>query len=622
MGKRKVETFMDVLMTDKEFKKRFERKYQNLCISEQIARARKTVAERARDVLKLILTLSIIIFFAFSGKSMGAERVAYSPTPGKYGGQITLAAISDPRSFNPILAKETSTTAITGHLFEGLVRINGITLEPEPCLAKSWEVTSGGLVWTFHLREGVEWSDGKPFTADDVVFTFNKLIYNEDIHASARDIFTIADKQLRVEKVDKLTVKFALPVKFAPFLRAMSQEILPRHRLEKAVAEGKFNWTWGLDTKPEEIIGTGAFVLDKYLPGERIILKKNPNYWRKDKKGQRLPYVDKTVFLIVQNQDVALLKFQEKELDYYGMRGSDFPLLKPREKADNFTVYDTGPAFGTNFLVFNQNRGANPNTGKPFVEQKKLGWFTDRKFRQAVAYAIDREQIINIVMNGLGYPQYAAMSPSAGFFYNGKVKTYEYNPQKAKLMLKEAGFVDSDGDGYLEDEKGNAVEFSLYTNSGNTARLEIAEIIRKDLEKLGMKVHFMQLEFNNLVAKLDATFDWDAIIIGLTGGIEPHFGNSVWQSSGHLHMWYPRQKSPATAWEAKIDTIFDLAVQELNPEKRKVLYDEWQSIVAEEVPFIYTVLPASIFAVRNKLGNLYPTPSGGAFHNIEEIYIK
>ena len=217
---------------------------------------------------------------------------------------------------------------------------------------------------------------------------------------------------------------------------------------------------------------------------------------------------------------------------------------------------------------------------------------------------------------------YTTLFRSAGFFYTDDVKKYEYNLDKAKALLNEAGFSDSDSDGIIEDETGKKVEFSLYTNSGNTERVQLANIIRKDLEKIGFKVHFMQMEFNNLVTKLNSTYEWDAVILGLTGGIEPHFGNNVWQSSGQLHMWYPKQAKAATVWEAQIDTIFDIGVQELDRQKRKTLYDSWQQIVAENVPFIYTVLPASIFAVRDKFGNLYPTSYGGAFHNLERIFIK
>lgn len=535
---------------------------------------------------------------------------------------MVLSTSSDPKSFNPIVAKETSTTAITGHIFEGLTRTNGITLEVEPNLASSWEVSEDGKVWTFYLRKDVTWFDGKPFSSDDVVFTFNKLIYNPNIPTSARDIFTIEGKKFKVEKVDTFTVRFTLPYKFAPFLRSMSQEILPKHILEDVVKKGKFNYYWGLDATPADIIGTGPFKLESYLPGERIVLVRNPNYWRRDKGGHRLPYLDKVIYLVVQNQDVALLKFQEGGIDYIGLRGQDYPILKPQEKEGNFTIYNTGPAFGTNFLVFNQNRGRNPRTGKPYLDPVKLSWFTNLKFRKAVAHAIDKESIINIVMNGLAFPQFSSMSPSSGFFYNPEVTRYEYNIDKAKALLKEIGIYDRNGDGKAEDAQGNVIQFNLFTNADNTVRAKIANIIRKDLERLGFTVNFVPLAFNQLVSKLDSTYDWDAVIIGLTGGIEPHFGSNVWQSSGHLHIWYPKQKTPATQWEAEIDKIFNAAVQELDKNKRKALYDRWQEIVAEKVPLIYTVLPASIFAVRNKFGNLQPTPYGGAFHNLEEIYVK
>lgn len=574
------------------------------------------VLRRHRVLLVVVCSLIAVLCWSL------AEAQRYQPKIGRLGGELIRSTISDPKSFNPILAKETSTTVVTRHLFEGLTRTNGITTEVEPNLARSWEVDSSGKVWIFKLREDVVWFDNHKFSADDVVFTFNQLIFNPDIPNSARDIFTIAGEIFKVEKIDQLTVRFSLPVKFAPFLRSMSQEILPRHILKDKLDAGDFNSTWGLDAAPETVIGTGPFKLVQYLSGQKVTLVKNHLYWRRDEAGTRLPYLDKITLLIVQSQDTALLKFQEGELDYYGLRGSDYPILKPKEQDADFTIYETGPAFGTNFLIFNQNQGKDEKTSKPFVDAHKLRWFSDKRFRQAVAYCIDRQSIINIVMNGLAYRQDSAMSPSAGFFYNGNVKKYEYNLDKARALLDEAGFCDSDKDGILEDKTGRMVEFSLYTNSGNTERVQLANIIRKDLEKIGFKVHFMQMEFNNLVTKLNSTYQWDAVILGLTGGIEPHFGNNVWQSSGQLHMWYPKQTKAATVWEKEIDTIFNMGVQELDRQKRKQLYDRWQEIVAENVPFIYTVLPASIFAVRDKFGNLHPTAYGGAFHNLEQIFIK
>lgn len=590
-------------------------------------------------VVPLVILVTALLFGC--GKDSGVERqhsasssgpstpqtaqsasiVDYRPQVGAYGGQLVMSTIANPKSFNPVLAKETSTTAVTNYIFEGLTRVSGITNEVEPNLAERWEVTEDGLTWTLRLRRDVKWNDGKPFTADDVVFTYNHLVYNEDIPSSSRDIFTIDGKEFKVTKVDAHTVKFATPVKFAPFLRIMGQEILPKHVLEESVKNGTFNSTWGVDSKPEQIIGTGPFMLERYEPSQRVILKRNPYYWQTDGEGNRLPYLDRVILLVVPNIDVAALKFKVGETDYYGLRGSDYPDLKPLEEQKDFTIFRVGPAFGTTWISFNQNPGRNPDTGKPYVNPMKLKWFRNLEFRKAVAYALDRQAMIDLVMNGLGHPQHSSMSPSAGFFHNQDVMKYDYNPEKSRQILADAGFKDRDGDGYVEDQRGNKVEFNLFTNAENNVRVKVADIIRKDLETIGVHVHFTPLEFNNIVDKLGSTFDWDCILLGLTGGVEPHFGKNVWHSSGQLHEWYPRQEEPATEWEARIDRIFELGVQELDRQKRKELYDEWQLIVSEQLPLIYTVLPESIFAVRNKFGNLYPTPFGGAFHNIEEIYI-
>jgi len=539
----------------------------------------------------------------------------------KYGGQLVLATTSDPRSFNPIIAKERSSTAITNLIFEGLTTTNGMTTEVEPNLSEGWEVTADGLSWIFHLRRDVQWFDGHPFTADDVVFTFLDLIYNEKIPSSARDTFTIDGKTFQVEKIDDFTVKFTLPVKFAPFLSAMNTEILPKHILKSIVDQDKFSFTWGIDSRPGDIIGTGPFMLKEYAPGERVVLVRNPHYWKKSKTQEPLPYLDRVVFMIVQSEDTVFLKFLDGELDYCSLRGMDYPLLKPEEKRRNFTLYDVGPDFGSNFIVFNLNTGMNPKTNKPYVEAKKLAWFSHINFRRAVAHAIDKQKIVEILMNGLGYSQDSAESPSAAFFYNPNVIKYEYDLAKAREILAKAGFVDRNGDGIIEDRQGHDIEFNFYTSSGANERVQIAAIVRSDLESLGMKINFLALEFNVLVGKLTSNYDWDAILIGLTGGIEPHFGNNVWQSHGQLHMWHPKQSSPATAWEKRIDEIFDAGVQELDPAKRKVLYDEWQVIASKELPLMYTVLGANIFAVRNKFGNLNPTSFGGAFHNLDEIYV-
>jgi len=569
----------------------------------------------AKAVFSVLFLLTIL--FLFPQSSLGKN-----PSSSKYGGRIVFATNSDPKGFNEIIAKETSTTLVTGHIFEGLTKTNAHTTKVEPNLAKRWDVSDDGLIWTFYLRQDVLWNDGEPFTADDVEFTFNDLIFNPDIPSSARDIYTIDGKTFDVKTIDPFTIQIALPAKFAPFLRGMGQAILPKHKLKHIVDDGKFNTTWGIDTDPREIVGTGPYKLVKYDPGQRLKFQRNEHYWRTSKEGDQLPYIDQIVYLIVQNSDIGLLKFLEGTLDSYGVSGTYFPLVKPLEKKNNFIIYDLGADTGSQFIFFNQNSGLNPETEKPHVAPHKLTWFKNLSFRQAVAHSVDKEKIIEITKNKLGYPQYSSIGPGAGFFHNPNVMKYDYDLNKARSILASAGFKDRDNDGIIEDDDGNPVEFNLYTNANAVERIDIASIIRYDLEKIGMKVNFQAKEFNTLVSKLTSTFQWDAIILGLTGGIEPHFGKNVWNSDGQLHMWYPKQEKPATEWEHRIDELFLAGVQELDEDKRKIIYDEFQMIVSEQLPLIYTVLGSRLTAVRNKFGNLDPTNYGGVFHNLEEIYIK
>jgi peptide/nickel transport system substrate-binding protein len=436
-------------------------------------------------------------------------------------------------------------------------------------------------------------------------------------------MFTIEGKMIAVKALDSSTVQFVLPVPFAPFLRAMSQEILPKHRYGRFVKQGTYSTALGIKTPPEEMVGTGAFLLESYISSQKVVFRRNPLFYQFDSAGNRLPYLERVVYMIVADQNAELLRFKRGEIDYLGAKGEDYPGLKKEEYKGGYTVWRLGPATGSNFLFFNQNRSLDPKTGAPYVEPKKLAWFTNSDFRKAVAYALDKENMVRAIMNGLGYPQWSPMTPSEGYFYNADVAQYPYNLAMARTLLESQGFRDSDGDSVIEDPEGNPVEFSFVTNSGNNVRIKIAEIIRKDLEELGFKVHFQQMEFNSLVQKIDnPPFAWDAILLGLTGGEEPHFGKNVWHSSGTLHMWYPRQKTPATPWEARIDSLFDAGVKELDEAKRKGVYDEWQRIAAEELPLIYTVLPERILCISNKFANVNPSLNGGLLHNLEYLFLK
>ncbi|HPP07752.1 MAG TPA: ABC transporter substrate-binding protein, partial [bacterium] len=552
-----------------------------------------------------ISRLCFLFFFIFV--------CAGTPAEIKPGGSIVISASSIPKSFNPIVAKETSTTFVTGFIFEGLIATDGVSLKVKPNLAKSWDVDATGKIWTFHLRRDVYWNDGVQFTAKDVEFTFNRLIFNPDIPTSSRDVFTINNQSIKVKAIDQFTVQFILPDRFAPFLRLMGQEILPEHKYKKDVDEKRFSSAMGLNSKPQDIVGTGPFMLEDFRPGEWVILTKNKLYWKHDLNGNQQPYLDRIIILTIPDQNMALLKFKKGELDMISLRAQDYLLLK-KANLSGVKFYNVGPSLSSEFLVFNQNLDSN-------IPEYKKEWFRNINFRRAVACAIDRQTIINNIFAGLGYPLYGPVNESVQEFYNPRIKKFPYNIDQAKKYLMEGGF-QLRRDGLLYDSKGNQVSFSLITNSNNSERIEQANLIRNDLEKLGMKVNFLPVDFNSLVTRINATKDWESVIIGLTGGIDPHFGKNVWVTTGHLHLWNLGSPRSVYEWEKEVDRIFEDAAREMDQKKRKLLYDRWQELMCENQVMIFTATQAVLYAVRDKFGNLKPTVYGGLFHNIEEIYIK
>ncbi len=550
---------------------------------------------------------------------------------GRYKNEIVGATISDPKTFNPFTANETSSTNILDYCFEGLTIENGATAEIEPGVAERWESSEDGLVWTFYLNANARFSDGKPASADDVLFSYTDICFNEDIPGVAmRDILKIEEEYPLVEKVDDRTVKITLPGKFAPFLRMTGGvPILPKHLLKKAVDEGKFASTWNVSTDPKEIVGTGPFRISEYKNGERVVLTPNEYYWYKDKEGRQFPQIQRMTLLICPDMNTMMIKFKAGQTDGYPVRGEDYATLRRLAVENDFSIYDGGGVMGTEFLMFNQNVVGVP-------KQKQL-WFRDRNFRQACAYAIDRETIIRNVLMGAGEILDAAEPASNLIFHNPNVKKYRYDLAKARAILKDAGYIDHDGDEIIEKPKGVPVKFMLITNTGYNIRVNIAQIITSDLKKLGMDVTFSPLEFNNLVTKLQSTLDWEAMVIGLTGSIDPHWGKNVWAYDGRTHFWNQKPPKPSEEsqleewkrrvreweagvrdWEREIDDIFNEGAQEMDEQKRVKIYWRHQEIVAEELPMILTITPEYLAAIRNKFANLKPTPLvQRMFHNAD-----
>ena len=573
--------------------------------------------------LAIAMVLTTAVLFACSDDQdsvvdrLKENAEAFEYAIGKPGGALTSATISEPLTFNLAIANDASSSGVLGYLLEGLSETSWLTDEVEPLLAESWERSEDGLTWTFHLRDDVRWHDGEPFTAHDVDFTFNRIIYNHDIPASSRPAFHFRfldeesgewmEEPMTVTALDDYTVECVLPGPFAPFLRSMGTAIYPKHILAKHVDDGSFATTWDIDTDPAEIIGTGPFTVETYVPGERVVMRRNPGYWLTDDAGNSLPYLDEIVHTIVPDLETELEKFLAGESDVHGVLGEEYAQLEPLQDEGNFTIYRRGPAFGTNFLGFNMNPGENPDTGELYVAPEKLRWFQNVQFRQAVAHSIDKDMIIEDVQHGLGYPQWASISPAAGDFHNPDVRRYEYDLNKANEILDGIGWKDTDGDGIREDGEGNNIEFSLITNTGNTVRERVGTLVHQGMREIGLRVDYTQVEFGDLVAQLTSSYDWEAMIIGFTGGTDPYGGISFWHSGENLHLWYPNQPEPATEWEASIDELYIMASRELDRDKRVKLYHQAQEVASENVPVVYTTLSERLSAVRNVFGNTTPT---------------
>lgn len=543
--------------------------------------------------------------------------------PGKYGGTMTTGNISDPKTFNLWVAGETSSTNVVGPLYEQMNQRNAYTLKFEPRLADLPVISSDGLTYTYKLKEGITWSDGKPITADDVVFTLDMILDPKtDTIIRESMLFpikqadgTVKQEPFKYRKVDDRTVEFKLPEPFAPAESVFSFPIAPKHKLEAAFKAGKINATWGINTNPAELVGSGPVLIKEYVPKQRVVFVRNPKYWLKSKGGddKPLPYLDQWSYLIVPDINTTTLKFRSKETDVLEVLHADYPQIKKDEAEGNYEVIDRGPAWSFNYLSFNMNP-----TAKMDANLREL--FSDVRFRRAVSHAVNRSRIVEDVFQGLAEPSYGPVSVSNKTFYNPDVPKYEYDLEKAKAALAEMGLKDGNGNGILEF-KGKDITFNILTNTENDQRKAMATIVSDDLKKVGLNAKFTPVNFNDLVRRLSAQpYEWEACILGFTGGPEPHDGLNIWRSSGPSHQWNPKQKKPATPWEAEIDDIFQKGAAELDPVKRKAIYDRWQVIVAEQQPFCFLITPTQFTAARKTFGNIKPSSLGSVLWNLEEIY--
>ena len=553
--------------------------------------------------------------------------------------QLVLVTPSNPATFNYPLSQ--SPYSVFPFIYEGLVTENGITAELEPALAESWEISPDQQRITFTLRSGLKWSDGEPLTADDVLFTYQDIYLNEKIPTVYRDFLRIGSTGTfpSVQKLDRRRVEFTLPEPFAPFVRYTARlAILPVHALRSSVlstdvrGNPQFLSTWGTDTDPKKIIGNGPYKMVSYTPSQRLVLQRNPYYWRSDAQGNRMPYIERLILQIIESTDNQLLRFRSGELDSIQVTPEAFGLLKREKKRGKYTIYNGGPATGTRFVGFNLNQARNAQ-GKPFVDPIKSRWFNTLAFRQALAYAINREGMKNNIYRGLGEVQHSPLGVQSPYYLSPEegLKVYNYDPQKAKQLLLDAGFQYNSKQELL-DWDSNRVQFTILVKSEEKSRVDTTVQIQQDLSKIGIKADLQVLSFNVVLKKLLRSRDWDCYVgaFGVTGAdIEPNLLFLFWYSRGSFHQFnqgpQPGESSiegwQVSDWEQEIDSLFIAGVKELDERKRKAIYGRFQEIVAEQLPVFFLVNPLSFQAVRDRVENIKFSALGGAFWNIDKLRI-
>jgi peptide/nickel transport system substrate-binding protein len=538
---------------------------------------------------------------------------------GHYGGVLTVGQRSEPKTLNPATAADAPSREVIGRLTADLIHINRASQRTEPALAKSWTVSKDGRVFTVNLHRGLRFSDGQPFDADDVVFSF-EVYLDEKLHSPQRDLLVVGGKPIAVQKINQYTVRFTLAEPYAAAERIFdSLAMMPRHLLEKTYQDGKFAQTWTLNTPPGEIAGLGPFRLKEYVPGQKIVLERNPYFWKADRNKNRLPYLDELVFLFVGNEDAQVLRFQAGDTDIISrLSAENYAVLSKDASNRGIELFDLGPSLEYNFLVFNLNDLASKNLGEIAARQ---AWFRNLKFRQAISSAIDREGIVKLVYAGRGAALWGNVSPSNKLWVDQALPHPSRSIDHARDLLKSAGFSWKD-ENQLADPQGRPVEFSIITSTSNAQRTKMATIIQDDLSKLGMNVHIVPLEFRAVIDRVFQTYDYEASIMALGGGdADPNPEMNVWLSSGGTHLWHLGETKPATEWESQIDRLMQQQMVQLNYKERKKLYDQVQEIITANLPYVFLATPNILVGARKNLANFKPAILEPAtLWNVEELY--
>jgi peptide/nickel transport system substrate-binding protein len=510
-------------------------------------------------------------------------------------GELRFCLRAEPKTFDPLKVQEDSSFAIRYLTGGMLVRMNRQTQALEPGLASSWKVSKDGKQITFKLRGGLAFSDGTPFSAEDVAYTVQRLM-DPALHSPTGDAFRSGPGDVDAKVISPTQISITFPAPVAGLDRLFDQvAILSAHSPKKEMAV------------------LGPFMVDDYKPGSTVLLKRNPNYWKTDAQGRKLPYLDSIRLDIQPNRDVEMLRFRRNEIDLINFLDSEY--FDKLADTSPQLVHDAGPSLDTEQMWFNE-------VAKSPLPGYKKNWFRSAAFRRAISEAVNRDDLARVVFHGHAQAAVGPVSPANKFWFNAKLKPQAYAPDAALKTLQAEGFRMENGT--LKDKDGNAVVFSVITNSGNKYRERMATMMQEDLQKIGIHVNVVTLDFPSLIERMTQTFDYEAILLGLTNvGLDPSDQMNIWLSSSDNHQWNPSEKAPETAWEAEIDRLMHAQASSADAKKRKEAFDRVQEIAVEQQPFIYLVNRNSLSAVSASVHGASPVilvPQ--TYWNIEQLSVK
>jgi peptide/nickel transport system substrate-binding protein len=520
---------------------------------------------------------------------------ALRPNAWAQGGTLRFCLHAEPKTFDPLKVEDDASVSIRYLTGGVLVRLNRQNQALEPELAQSWKISRDGKEITFKLRSGVLFSDGTPFSAEDVAYTVRHLM-DPALHSPTGDAFRTGPGNVETKIASPTQISIVFPAPVAGLDKLFDQvAILSAHSQKKEMAV------------------LGPFMVADYKPGSTVFLKRNPNYWKTDSQGRKLPYLDAIQLDVQPNRDVEMLRFKRGEEDLINSLDTDY-FDKLAETSPQL-VHDAGPSLDSEQLWFNQVARA------PLPAFKK-NWFRSAIFRRAVSEAINRADLSRIVFHGHAQPAIGPISPANKFWFDARLQPEAYSPEGALKRLQSEGFRLENG--ALKDRDGNAVVFSIVTNSGNKYRERMATLIQDDLQKIGIRVNIVTLDFPSLIERMTQTFDYEAILLGLTNAdLDPNTQMNVWLSSAENHQWNPQQKTPETAWEAEVDKLMRMQASTTDVKKRKQSFDRVQEIVVEQAPFIYLINRNALSAVSAAVQGANPVilhPQ--TFWNAELLTVK